>query len=107
MAGFGRVDSYLCLVRNTDYKNYSNLKDSDETSIGYVAKLDEASCGSVPIMLPWTVKSEQASSDSPLNIEMINYQCPLGDLSNCQTMINTKMTNRRSFSVQSIWDFNF
>ena len=92
MAGFGRVDSYLCLVRNTDYKNYSNLKDSDLTSIGYVAKLDEAGCGNVPIMLPWTVKSEQASSDSPLNIEMINYQCPLGDLSNCQTMINAKLS---------------
>ena len=27
MAGFGRVDSYLCLVGNTDYLNYSNLKE--------------------------------------------------------------------------------
>ena len=92
MAGFGRVDSYLCLVGNTDYLNYSNLKDSDGTSIGYVAKLDEGSCGQVPITLPWVVKSEQPSIDSPLNIEMINYQCPLGDLTNCQTMINAKMT---------------
>lgn len=101
MAGFGRVDSYLCLVRNTDYKNYSNLKDSDGTSIGYVAKLDEAGCGNVPIMLPWTVKSEQASSDSPLNIEMINYQCPLGDLSNCQTMINAKMSLTEEVSASN------
>ena len=92
MAGFGRVDSYLCLVKNTDYENYSNLKDSNGTSIGYVAKLDEASCGQVPITLPWVVKSEQSTTDSPLDIEMINYQCPLGDLSNCVTMINSKMT---------------
>lgn len=92
MAGFGRVDAYLCLVRNTDYQNHSNLKDSNGTSIGYIAKLDEASCGQVPITLPWVVKSEQTSTDSPLNIEMINYQCPLGDLSNCETMINSKMT---------------
>ena len=91
MAGFGRVDSYLCLVGNTDYLNYSNLKDSDGNSIGYVAKLDEGSCGQVPITMPWAVKSEQPSTDSPLNIEMINYQCPLGDLSNCVTMINAKM----------------
>ena len=91
MAGFGRVDSYLCLVGNTDYLNYSNLKDSDGNSIGYVAKLDEGSCGQVPIAMPWAVKSEQPSTDSPLNIEMINYQCPLGDLSNCVTMINAKM----------------
>ena len=92
MAGFGRVDAYLCLVRNTDYENHSNLKDPEGNSIGYVAKLDEASCGQVPITLPWVVKSEQSSTDSPLNIEMINYQCPLGDLSNCLTMINSKMT---------------
>ena len=91
MAGFGRVDSYLCQVRNTDYKSHSNLKDSDGTSIGYVAKLDEGSCGQVPITMPWVVKSEQSSTDSPLNIEMINYQCPLGDLTNCVTMINSKM----------------
>ena len=92
MAGFGRVDAYLCLVRNTEYKSHSNLKNTDGSSMGYVAKLDEGSCEQVPITLPWTVKSEQASTDSPLNIEMINYQCPLGDLTNCQTMINAKMS---------------
>ena len=27
MAGFGSVDAYLCLVKNTDYQNYSNLKE--------------------------------------------------------------------------------
>ena len=53
MAGFGRVDSYLCLVNNTDYENYGNSKDSNGTSIGYVAKLDEASCGQVPIAITY------------------------------------------------------
>ena len=101
LAGFGRVDSYLCLVGNTDYEYHSNLKNSDETSIGYVAKLDEGSCGQVPITLPWAVKSEQPTTNDPLNIEMINYQCPLGDLSNCQTMINAKMTLIEEDSVSN------
>ena len=84
---------FVWSLKITDYQNFSNLKDSNGTSIGYVAKLDEnSSCGQVPITLPWVVKSEQTSTDSPLNIEMINYQCPLGDLSNCVTMINSKMT---------------
>ena len=73
LAGFGRVDSFLCLVGNTDYEYHSNLKNSDETSIGYVAKLDEGYCGQVPITLPWVVKSEQPTTNDPLNIEMINY----------------------------------
>ena len=101
MAGFGRVDSYLCLVRNTDYEYYSNLKDSEGTSIGYVAKLDEGGCGQVPITLPWVVKSEQPTTNDPLNIEMINYQCPLGDLSNCVTMINSKMTLTEEVSASN------
>lgn len=92
MAGFGRVDAYLCMVRNTEYKDFSNLKNTDGSSMGYLAKLDEGSCGQVPITSPWTVKSEQSATNSPLDIEMINYQCPLGDLSNCVTMINAKMT---------------
>lgn len=92
MAGFGRVDAYLCMVRNTEYKDFSNLKNTDGSSMGYLAKLDEGSCGQVPITMPWTVKSEQSTTNSPLNIEMINYQCPLGDLSNCLTMINAKLS---------------
>ena len=92
MVGFGRIDQYLCGIDSTEYADFSNLKNTDGSSMGYLAKLDEGSCGQVPISMPWTVKSEQASTDSPLNIEMINYQCPLADLSNCQTMINAKLS---------------
>ena len=92
MVGFGRIDQYLCTIDSTEYADFSNLKNTDGSSMGYLAKLDEGSCGQVPITMPWTVKSEQASTDSPLNIEMINYQCPLADLSNCQTMINAKLS---------------
>ena len=32
---------------------------------------------------------------------MINYQCPLGDLSNCVTMINSKMTLTEEVSASN------
>ena len=49
---------------SSDYKNFSNLKTTEMSSMGYMAKLDKNSCGQVNITLPWTIKSEQASSDS-------------------------------------------
>ena len=38
--GFGRVNDYLCLLRNTEYEKFSNLGDG----IGYEAILDNNAC---------------------------------------------------------------
>ena len=73
MVGFSRIDNYLCLFRDTDYKNNSNLKDPDNSStIGYKAILDEVKCGTGKQNSPWVVKSEQATSSNNLAIEIFN-----------------------------------
>ena len=72
MVGFGRATDYLCLFRATEYKNFSNIKDDNNNSIGYKAILDNPSCGTAETSSPWVVKSEQASSNSDLVIEMFN-----------------------------------
>ncbi len=73
MVGFSRIDNYLCLFRDTDYKNNSNLKDPDNSStIGYKAILDEVKCGTGKQNSPWVIKSEQSDSRNSLAIEMFN-----------------------------------
>ncbi len=64
--GFGRVNDYLCLFRNTDYKKFSNLGDG----IGYEAILDNNACQNGEANLPWLVVSKQATSSDNLVLEM-------------------------------------
>ncbi len=64
--GFGRVNDYLCLFRNTDYKKFSNLGDG----IGYEAILDNNACQNGEANLPWLVVSKQATSSDNLVMEM-------------------------------------
>ena len=71
MSGFGRAADYLCLYRSSDYKNFSNLKNNN-VSIGYKAILDNPACGTAETNTPWIFKSEQASSDNDLVMEMFN-----------------------------------
>ena len=63
---FGRVNDYLCLFRNTDYKNFSNLEDG----MGYKAILDNNACQNGEVNLPWLVVSKQATSADNLVMEM-------------------------------------
>ena len=112
IVGFGNVNSYLCLFNSTEYKDFSNLKNSDGSPMGYMAKLDENSCGQVNITLPWSIKSEQASSDAPLVIEMKNDQCILGNLNNCVTGIQTRLSLTKQDSVSNpygvlTFDYNY
>ena len=73
--GFGEVNKYLCLINasNYNYDNgiFSNLEDGN-TSIGYKAILDNPSCGAVETNRPWIFKSQQASTESDLIIEMFS-----------------------------------
>jgi len=64
--GFGRVNDYLCLFRNTDYKKFSNLGDG----VGYEAILDNNACQNGEANLPWLVVSKQATSSDNLVMEM-------------------------------------
>ena len=71
MVGFSRIDNYLCLFRDTDYKNNSNLKDPDNSStIGYKAILDEVMERKTEFTLGGEI--EQATSSSNLAIEIFN-----------------------------------
>ena len=74
MAGFSRINSYLCLFRDTDYlSGYSNLQDPETSSpIGYKAILDDVNCGTAKQISPWVVKSGQNSNDTALIIEIFN-----------------------------------
>ena len=63
---FGRVNSYLCLINNTDYKNNSNLEDG----IGYKVILDNAACETTEVSRPWTIVSKQETRNSNLDIEL-------------------------------------
>ena len=71
MVGFGRAKDYLCLFRASDYKNYSNLEVSG-TPIGFKAILNNVDCSTVEPSTPWVFKSQQASTDSDLMMEMFN-----------------------------------
>ena len=93
MVGFGRAADYLCLYKASDYKNYSNIKDDNNNSIGFKAVLDNPNCGTVEYSSPWIFKSEQASSDSDLVMEMFNLR------------VKT-YSKRRSKHSKSVWNFN-
>ena len=73
MAGFSRINSYLCVFRNTDYLFNSNLQDPETSSpIGYKAIVDDVNCGTAKQTSPWVVKSDQNSNDTALIIEIFN-----------------------------------
>ena len=63
---FGRVNDYLCLFRNTEYQNFSNLGDG----VGYEAILDNNACENGEVNLPWLVVSKQATSSENLVMEL-------------------------------------
>ena len=63
---FGRVNDYLCLFRNTDYQNFSNLEDG----VGYEAILDNNACENGEANLPWLVVSKQATTSDNLVMEI-------------------------------------
>ena len=63
---FGRVNSYLCLINNSDYKNNSNLEDG----IGYKVILDNAACEGAEVSRPWTIVSKQETENSNLDMEL-------------------------------------
>ena len=92
IVGFGDVNGYLCLYDKTNYRDFSNLKNSDGSPLGYMALLDENQCGQVNMVAPWAVQSEQASTDSPLVVTMRSDQCPLGNLSNCVSGVQTRLS---------------
>ena len=50
--GFGRMSSYLCLFRDTDYKDFINLDDG----VGYKAIIDNAKCENPEKNLPLSTR---------------------------------------------------
>ena len=73
MVAFSRVNNYLCVLRDTDYKNNSNLKDpSTSESIGYKAIVDDVKCGTAKQNSPWVVKSDQTNNTSNLTVDIFN-----------------------------------
>ncbi len=73
MAGFSRINNYLCIFRDTNYTVNSNLQNPITSSeIGYKAILDDVNCGTAKQTSPWVVKSGQNSNVAPLIIEIFN-----------------------------------
>ena len=73
MVAFSRVNNYLCVLRDTDYKNNSNLKDpSTSESIGYKAIVDDVKCGTAKQTSPWVVKSDQVNNADKLVVDIYN-----------------------------------
>ena len=73
MSGFVELQIIFAFTESSDYKNFSNLKNNN-VSIGYKAILDNPACGTAETNTPWIFKSEQASSDSDLVMEMFNQK---------------------------------
>ena len=73
MVAFSRVNNYLCVLRDTDYKNNSNLKDpSTSEGIGYKAIVDDVKCGTAKQNSPWVVKSDQVNNADKLVVDIFN-----------------------------------
>ncbi len=68
---FGRVNDYLCLIKNTEYQNFSNLGTWGSYTIGYEAILNNQACQNGEVNLPWLVVSKQATSTDNLVVEML------------------------------------
>ena len=65
IVGFGNVNGYLCLFDKTNYKNFSNLKNSDGSALGYMALLDENQCGQVNMVAPWLFNQSKLLQIAP------------------------------------------
>lgn len=68
---FGRVNDYLCLIKNTEYQNFSNLGTWGSYTIGYEAILNNQACQNGEVNLPWLVVSKQLTSTDNLVVEML------------------------------------
>ncbi len=75
--GLGKVKSYLCLFRASDYVDDSNNGlfvnlEHEGNPIGHKVMVDALSCETTQSHTPWVYKAQQSSTDAPLVIDMFN-----------------------------------
>ena len=75
--GLGKVKSYLCLFRASDYIDNNNNGlfvnlEHDGEPIGHKVMVDTLNCETTKSDTPWLYRAQQASNDAPLIIDMFN-----------------------------------
>ena len=75
--GLGKIKSYLCLFRASDYIDNNNNGlfvnlEHDGNPIGHKVMVDTLNCETTKSNTPWIYRAQQASSDAPLIIDMFN-----------------------------------
>tara|TARA_B100000161_G_scaffold234298_1_gene183139 strand:+ start:445 stop:2073 length:1629 start_codon:yes stop_codon:yes gene_type:complete len=84
--GLGKVKSYLCLFRASDYVDDNNNGlfvnlEHEGNPIGHKVMVDALSCERAQYHTPWVYRAQQSSSDDPLVIDMFNLsETPTGSL---------------------------
>ena len=75
--GLGKIKSYLCLFRASDYLDSNNNAlfinlEHEGNTIGHKVIVDALSCETTQAHTPWVYKAQQSTSTDPLVIEMFN-----------------------------------
>ena len=75
--GLGKVKSYLCLFRASDYIDNNNNGlfvnlEHEGNPIGHKVMVDTLNCETTKSNTPWLYRAQQSSTDAPLIIDMFN-----------------------------------
>ena len=75
--GLGKIKSYLCLFRASDYIDNNNNGlfvnlEHDGNPIGHKVMVDTLNCETTKSNTPWVYRAQQASTDASLIIDMFN-----------------------------------
>ena len=75
--GLGKIKSYLCLFRASDYIDNNNNGlfvnlEHEGNPIGHKVMVDTLNCETTKSNTPWVYRAQQASTNAPLIIDMFN-----------------------------------
>jgi len=99
VTGLGKVKSYLCLFRASDYIDSNNNGlfvnlEHDGNSLGHKVIVDALSCETTQYHTPWVYRAQQSSTDAPLVIDMFNSsETPTSSLDTRARLVQEENTN--------------
>ena len=99
--GLGKIKSYLCLFRASDYIDSNNNAlfinlEHEGNPLGHKVIVDALSCERAQYHTPWVYRAQQSSSDDPLVIDMFNLNIII-------IVFNYRSNNHSSDSSHSIY----
>ena len=96
--GLGKIKSYLCLFRASDYDNNNNglfvNLEHDGNPAGHKVMVDTLNCETTKSNTPWVYRAQQASSDAPLIIDMFkSTETPTSSLDTRARLVQEENTD--------------